>query len=83
MNSAYKEKSDRAFSLHEQGKLDEAESIYKELLSQAPNDINVLNLYGMLCIATKNYNKAIELLSSAVVLKSNAYVMTNLAKAYF
>lgn len=83
MNSAYKEKSDKAFSLHQEGKLEEAEKLYKELLSQAPNDINVLNLYGMLCIAKKDYNKAIELLSAAVVLKSNAYVMTNLAKAYF
>lgn len=83
MNSEYKEKSDKAFELHAAGNLTEAEMLYKELLTISPDDINILNLYGMLCLSRKEYIKAIELLSKAVVLKKNPVVITNLAKAYF
>ena len=73
----------QAFALHSANKLDEAEKIYQLLLENNSVDSNLLNLYGLLCIAKCNYSKAIELLSKALIINSNAYIMTNLAKAYY
>ena len=77
-----KQMTNKAFSLHQKGKLEEAEQIYNELLKLYPENINVLNLYGMLCMQLKKFSKAISLLSRAVVLGDSAYIMTNLGKAY-
>lgn len=78
----YKEVSDKAYLLHTQNKLDEAEKLYKALLKISPEDANILNLYGLLCISKNDFEKAISLLSQAVILKESAYTLTNLAKAY-
>lgn len=78
----YKEKSDFAFSLHSRNKLKEAEELYIQLLDIMPEDVNILNLYGLLCISKSDFEKAITLLSKAVVLKDSAYIISNLAKAY-
>ncbi len=83
MNADYKEKTNIAYNLQLQNKLSEAAGIYEELLALSPEDVNVLNLYGLLNISTENYSKAIDLLSNAFVLNKNAYIATNLAKAYF
>ena len=77
-----KQMTNKAFSLHQKGKLEEAEQIYTELLKIYPENINLLNLYGMLCMQLKKFSKAISLLSRAVVLGDSAYIMTNLGKAY-
>lgn len=78
----YKELSDRAYSLHSANRLDEAEEIYKQLLEISPEDVNVLNLYGLLCLAKGDNDSAISLLSKALILKETSYIMSNLAKAY-
>lgn len=78
-----KELTNQAFALHSANKLDEAEQIYKLLLENSSVDSNILNLYGMLCIAKGNYKKAIELFSKALIINSNPLIMTNLAKAYY
>ena len=78
----YKEISDSAFLLHTQNKYDEAEKLYEKLLEISPEDVNILNLYGLLCIAKCKYDKAITLLSKALILKNTSYIQTNLAKAY-
>ena len=82
MNVRYKELTDRAYSLHSQNKLQEAEELYTLLLKISPDDANILNLYGMLCITKGDYDKAIMLISKAVILNKSVYVCTNLAKAY-
>lgn len=82
MSVSYKELSDKAFSLHNQGNLDEAEKLYKILVEMSSEDSNVLNLYGVLCIAKKDYQKAISLLSKAVILSKSPYIIGNLAKAH-
>ncbi len=79
----YKELSDNAYLLHQKGYLQEAEEIYLQLLELSPLDVNILNLYSLLCIAKGNYKKAIELLSKALIINSNPLIMTNLAKAYY
>ncbi len=83
MDSRYKELSDRAFKLHKNNNLKEAEEIYTLLLQINPNDINILNLYGLLCISQKKYVEAIKYLTKAVIFRPNAYISGNLAKAYF
>ncbi len=83
MDGRYKELSDRAFKLHKNNEFEEAEKIYTLLLQINPNDINILNLYGLLCIVQGRYNDAIRYLSKAAIFKPTAYISGNLAKAYF
>ncbi len=83
MNSKYKELSEQAYAYHTNNELDKAEIIYEKLIELRPEDVNVLNLYGLLCIATNKCKKAISLLTKAMILKKNAYIITNLAKAYY
>lgn len=82
MGINYKELSDKAYYLHSSNKLNEAEEIYKQLLQMAPEDVNILNLYGLLCLAKGDNDSAISLLSKALILKETSYIMSNLAKAY-
>ena len=83
MISKYKELSDLAFKFHSSNQLEKAEELYKQLLVMQPDDVNVLNLLGMLYISLKKINLAIEFLSKAFILKKSSYVAANLAKAYY
>lgn len=83
MISKYKELSDLAFKFHSSNQLEKAEELYKQLLVMQPDDVNVLNLLGMLYISLKKNNLAIEFLSKAFILKKSSYVAANLAKAYY
>lgn len=83
MNRKFKQLSDKAFELHTNKLYKEAEILYIKLLEIKPDDVNILNLYGLLCISESKYDLAIELLSKAMVLKKSAYVASNLAKAYY
>ncbi len=78
-----KELTNQAYALHCANKLDEAEKIYSVLLENNSIDSNVLNLYGLLCLSKGNYKKAIELLTKALIFNKDAYIMSNLAKAYY
>ena len=82
MSYNYKELSDQAYKLHTMKKYADAEKLYKMLLDISPQDANVLNLYGLLCINKKDYEKAISLLSQAVIFSKSDTAMLNLAKAY-
>ena len=55
-----------AARLHEQGRLDEAEAMYRQLLEIAPEHAGVLYLLGMLAMQKKSFDSAIELLYKAV-----------------
>ncbi len=83
MNSQYKELSDKAYSLHCSNHLDDAEKIYIELLNENPNDVNILNLLGLLYLSKQKFDIAITYLTRALVLKKDVYVAANLGKAYF
>ncbi len=82
MNNKYSELINTAFKLHSQNRLDEAEKIYQQLIEISSDDVNLLNLYGVLCLSKGKTKQAIELLSKAVILKESAYIISNLAKAY-
>ena len=55
-----------AVRLHEQGRLDEAEAMYRQLLEISPEQTDVLHLLGMLALQKKSFDSAIELLYKAV-----------------
>lgn len=82
MSVSYKQLFDKAYKLHNEGNIKEAEKLYNILLEMSPEDFNVLNLYGLLCISKKDSKKAVNLLSKAVVLSKSPYVICNLAKAH-
>ena len=55
-----------AVRLHEQGRLDEAEAMYRQLLEISPEQTDVLYLLGTLALQKKSFDSAVELLYKAV-----------------
>ena len=78
----YKKLSDKAYLFHQKNMLKEAEELYIGLLKINPDDVNILNLYSMLCLSKSETKKAIDMLSKALVLNNTPTIMLNLAKAY-
>lgn len=56
----------QAIKLHEQGRLDEAENIYRQILETAPTNPDVLNLLGLIAQAKGRHAQAVELFYQAV-----------------
>ena len=56
----------QALALHEQGRFDEAESLYRQILETAPRNPDVLNLLGLVAQAKGIHNEAGELFYKAV-----------------
>ena len=71
-----------AFNLHSQGKLEEAEKIYKEILTNEPKNAQVLNLLGLIKISQNNLDEAEKLITEALSIKKDAYFYENLARVY-
>jgi tetratricopeptide (TPR) repeat protein len=59
-----------ALSHQQTGRLDKAETIYREILRHAPGDSNALHLLGMLLFARGQRTEAMELVRRAVELNS-------------
>jgi tetratricopeptide (TPR) repeat protein len=69
-------------ALHQQGRLAEAERVYREVLRQQPNHFDALHLLGVIAIQTRQTEQGIELITTAI--KQNAKVAdahSNLANA--
>lgn len=60
-----------ALTLHKEKKLDEAKSIYKQILASEPKNYNILNLLGALECSLNNPKDAIKLIKKAISLNSN------------
>lgn len=75
-------KFNKAFNLHSQGKIKDAEKIYKEILEQNPDNAEVLNLLGIIKIKENLFNEAVDLIKKALSIVENSYFYENLAKAY-
>ena len=56
----------QAIAAHEQGRFDEAEHIYRQILETAPKNPDVLNLLGLVAQAKGVQNQAIELFYQAI-----------------
>jgi len=60
----------RAFELHQSGRLDEAEALYRAALVRAPLDFNALHLLGALCAQKGRMGEALALFEQAVRFRS-------------
>ncbi len=70
----------RALKLHENGKFDEAEQIYRQILETAPDNPDLLNLLGLTAQAKGVHSEAVELFYKAVKISpSHAPYYFNLA----
>lgn len=58
-----------AFNLHSQGKLDEAEKIYLEILKTDPQNAQVLNLLGLIKISQGKLDFAEKFILKALSIK--------------
>lgn len=58
----------KAFYLHQRGKLAEAEILYKKVLAQDPKSADALHLLGTLEMQRKNPKRALELFDQAIKL---------------
>jgi tetratricopeptide (TPR) repeat protein len=69
-------------ALHQQGRLAEAERIYREVLEQQPNHFDALHLLGVIAVQSRQTERGIELIAQAI--KQNRKVAdahSNLANA--
>ena len=72
----------RAFALHQQGNLADAEKIYTDILRKAPNHFGALSLLGAIACQSGAYERAATLLSKATSINPNvAPAHSNLAVA--
>jgi tetratricopeptide (TPR) repeat protein len=53
-------------TLHQQGKLDEARNIYKQLLKDDPQNADALHLLGVISIQDGNNQAAVEMITKAI-----------------
>lgn len=56
----------QALTLHQQGQLDAAEQIYRQILETAPEHPDILNMLGLIAQAKGVHNQAIELFYRAI-----------------
>lgn len=82
MNILEKEKFNKAFQLHSDGILDQAETVYNEILGENPNNAEVLNLLGILKLSKNKLEEAEIFITKALSIKKDAYFYENLAKVY-
>ena len=66
---ALQAKFEQGMALHQQGKLADAERIYREVLQQQPNHFDALHLLGVIALQTRHTERAIELFGRAIALK--------------
>lgn len=70
------------FSLHQEGKLEEAENAYKEALAQDSDNAEIYNLLGVLKLQQKDVISAVNLVEKAVEKQPNAYFYETLFQTY-
>ena len=63
----------QALALHQQGRLNEAEQIYGELLQHAPTHFDALHLLGVLMLQTLRTESGVELIAKAIELNPNSW----------
>ncbi len=63
----------QALALHKQGRLIEAEQVYREVLQHAPTHFDALHLLGVLALQTLRTESGVELIGKAVELNPNSW----------
>lgn len=78
-----KEYFDKAFKLHSAGNIEEAQSFYKKILEENPDDCEVMNLIGMSELQRQNYEAAETYIKKAISVQKVQYFYETLAHVYF
>lgn len=74
------QKLKQALQLQQQGKLQEAENIYRQILKLEPGNIHCLNLLGAICVNSARPQEAVDLIGRALEIKSeDAQALFNFA----
>jgi protein O-GlcNAc transferase len=74
---------EQALAFHQQGRLNEAERLYREALRASPRDFDALHLFGVLRLHQGNPTEAVGLISRAVELRpSDVDALSNLSAAF-
>ena len=82
MNSEFEEKLNEAVLLHESGKVNEAQAMYKELLHKMPNNDLVLAGLGLISIDKNEPEKAIGYLNRAIEVSQNPVYYVSLGNIF-
>src|SRR5262249_23919131 len=67
---------------HQAGRLGEAESLYRGILQEAPDDPHALHLLGLLAHQAGRLQEAIDLIRQALAARPEADFHNNLAAVY-
>ena len=78
-----KEYFDKAFMLHNSGKIEEAKTFYKKILTEDANDAEILNLVGLCEFQQKNYDLAKDYVVKAIKITPNRYFFETLSQIFF
>ena len=65
---------ERAFTLHQRGRLREAEAAYQQLLRQSPKNAGVLHLLGLLTVQKGQVARGIDLIRHAIDIDPKRFV---------
>ena len=76
-SSAQAETLLRAHALHRAGRLDQAEPLYRELLSASPDDADLLNLLGVVCHHSGRASEGVALFERALVFAADRAALHN------
>ena len=76
------EKFKEAFESHKQGNLEQAKSLYLELLQEEKNNAEAWDLLGILHYQAKDYLEAELCIKKAIELNPRLYYIENLARLY-
>jgi tetratricopeptide (TPR) repeat protein len=72
----------QGMTLHQQGKLADAERIYRDVLRHQPDHFDALHLLGVIALQTRHTERAVELIRKAIALNAQvADAHSNLGKA--
>ncbi|MGE0737070.1 MAG: tetratricopeptide repeat protein [Alphaproteobacteria bacterium] len=72
----------RAVECHQQGRLQEAERLYRDVIEMMPGNFDALHMLGVIQIQRKNFIAAIDLIGRALLVKpDNAFAESNFGAA--
>lgn len=67
-----KEKFQKAFGFHKEGRYQDAKKIYIEILNETPDDFHCLHYLGLIARKNKEYVSAFEFISKALITNPNS-----------
>ncbi len=68
---------DAAISHHQAGRFDAAETIYRDILRSAPEDVDALHLLGLVAVEKGEAEHAVDLIRKAIALKPGVALFHN------